>query len=133
MFEKELESKFKKIFGVEKVTFDSPGESLEQGCLFIDIDSCKNTIKDGKAVAMVTGNVNLYGPAPKVPFGFFSKAINKAENSLTKDLFFYDIETNTQRIRDIVQRGFSFIYFFRGQYDPAIGTITSVNIAIEES
>lgn len=133
MFEKELETKFKKIFGVEKVTYDSPGESLEQGCLFIDIDNCKNTIKDGKAVAMVSGNVSLYGVAPKMPFGFFSKAIRNADPELTKDLFFLDIETNTQRIRDLVQRGFSFIYFFRGQYDPAIGTITNVTIAIEES
>jgi len=133
VFEKELETKFKKIFGIAKVTYDSPGESHEQGCLFIDIDSCKNSIKDGKAVAMVTGNVALYGPAPKMPFGFFSKAIRNAEVEFTKDLFFYDIETNTQRIGDIVQRGFSFIYFFRGQYDPAIGTITSINIAIEES
>jgi hypothetical protein len=133
VFEKELENKFKKIFGVAKVTYSSPGESHEQGCLFVDIDNCKNTIKDGKAVAMVAGNVALYGPGPKMPFGFFSKAIRNAEVELTKDLFFFDIESNTQRIGDIVQRGFSFIYFFRGQYDPAIGTITSVNINIEES
>lgn len=133
MFEKELEKKFKKIFGVEKVTYDSPGESIEQGCLFIDIDSCKNTIKDGKAVAMVNGSAFLSAPGPQMPFGFFAKAINKAPVEDTKDLFFFDIETNTQRMRDLVQRGFSFVYFFRGQYDPAIGTITSVTISIEES
>jgi hypothetical protein len=133
VFEKELEGKLKKIFGLEKVTYESPGESSEQGCLFIDIDSCKNTIKDGKAVAMVSGSATIFGPGPKIPFGFFAKAIRNAPVELTKDLFFFDIENNTQRIRDIVQRGFSFIYFFRGQYDPAIGTITSVTIAIEES
>lgn len=133
MFEKELEKKLGKIFGLEKVTYDSPGESFEQGCLFIDIDSCKNTIKDGKAVAMVSGSAVLCGPAPKMPFGFFSKAINKAPLELTKDLFFFDVETNTQRARDIVQRGFSFVYFFRGQHDPAIGTINNVTISIEES
>lgn len=133
MFEKELEDKFKKIFGLSKVTYDSPGESFEQGCLFVDIDNSKNTIKDGKAVAMVTGNAVIYGQSAKIPFGFFSKAIRNAEVELVKDLFFFDIETNTQRMRDIVQRGFSFVYFFRGQYDPDIGTITSINIEIEET
>lgn len=133
MFEKELETKFKKIFGVDKVTYDSPGESQEQGCIFIDVDTCRNTIKDGKAVAMVNGSATMFAPAPSMPFGFLAKAINKAPVELTKDLFFFDIETNTQRIRDLVQRSFSFVYFFRGQYDPAIGTINNVTISIEES
>jgi len=133
MFEKELQEKIQKIFGVEKVTYDAPGESVEQLCIFIDIENSKNTFKDGQVLSMVTGRASMSGPAPKIPFGFFSKAIIKAEKALTKDLFFYDIETNAQRMGDIIQRGFSFVYFFRGQHDPKIGTITSVTISIEES
>ena len=132
MFEKALIDKFKAIFGIEKITYDVPGDSREQNCLFIEIENSKNTFKDGKQLAMVTGNAVIFGPSGKIPFGFFSKAIINADPSLTKDLFFFDIEANTQRFRDIVQRGFSFTYFFNSQYDPAIGTITSVDLNVEE-
>ncbi len=133
MFEKELAEKFKAIFSVEEVDFDTPSESKEQNKLWIEIENPKFSFKDGKAVAMVTGNGIMFGRNDALTFGFFSKAIAKADNSLTKDLFFFDFETNTQRFRDLVQRGFSFTYFFNSQYDPATGTITSVDINIEES
>lgn len=132
MFEKELSEKFGKIFNVAKVTYDSPGDSQEQGCLFIDIDSANPTIKDGKALAIVTGNAFMYAPADKLPFGFFGKAIRKADIALTKDLFFFNIENNSQRFQNIIQRGFSFTYFYRGQFDPEIGTITGITLSIEE-
>lgn len=132
MFEKELAQKFKDIFAIQRVTYDAPGETREQECLFIDVQVSKNTIKDGKALAMVTGSATMFAVAEKLPFGFFSKAIKQADSSLTKDLFFYDIESNTQRFRDIVARGFSFVYFFNIQYDPAIGNITEVDLTFEE-
>lgn len=133
MFEKELAEKFGKIFNIDKVTYNEPGESQEQGCLFIDIDSCNSTIKDGKAVALIEGNAYMYAPSDKLPFGFFAKCIRKADTALTKDLFFFNIENNNQRFQNIIQRGFSFKYFYRGQFDPEIGTITSITILIEES
>lgn len=133
MFEQELVEKFKAIFGIEKVTYDVPGESREQNCLFIEIENCRNSIKDGKAMGMVTGNAVVFQKHGAIPFGFFSKAIARAPATLTKDLFFFDIESNTQRFRDIVQRGFSFTYFFNSQYDPPAGTITSVETTVEES
>jgi len=132
VFEKELAGKFEKIFNVNKVTYDSPGDSQEQGCLFIDVDSCNPTIKDGKALAIVTGQAYMYAPADKLPFGFFAKAIKKSDTALTKDLFFFNIENNAQRFQNIIQRGFSFTYFYRGQFDPEIGTITGITISIEE-
>lgn len=133
MFEQELADKFKRIFGVSKVTYDTPGESREQDCLFIEIENARNEIKDGKAIGMATGNGVIFQKNQAIPFGFFSKAIAKADSSLTKDLFFFDIEANTQRYRDLVQRGFSFTYFFNSQYDPSIGTITSVTTTVEET
>lgn len=133
MFEKELSEKFHKIFNVSKVTYDSPGDAQEQGCLFIDIDSCNPTIKDGKALAIVNGNAYMYAPSDKLPFGFFAKAIRKSDIELTKDLFFFNIENNSQRFQNIIQRGFSFTYFYRGQFDPEIGTITGITLSIEES
>lgn len=137
MFEKELADKFQRIFGVKKVTYDTPELKAdavrEQECLFIEIEDSTNQIKDGRAKAMVTGNAIMVARSEKLPFGFFSKSIKQADPVLTKDLFFFDIEKNVPRFRDIVQRGFSFVYFFDSQYDPAVGTITSVTTTIEES
>lgn len=133
MFEEELAEKFKAIFGVEKVSYDTPGESKEQKTLWIEIEQPKFSFKDGRSKAMVTGNAVMFGRNDALTFGFFSKCISKAPAALTKDLFFTDFEANTQRLRDIVQRGFSFTYFFSSQYDPAIGTITSVTTSVEES
>jgi hypothetical protein len=133
MFETELSNKLKAIFSVKKISYDAPGESQEQDCLFIEIEEPKFSFKDGRIKAMVTGNAIMFGRNEDLKFGFFSKAIAGASKDLTKDLFFSDFESNTQRFRDIVQRGFSFTYFFNSQYDPAIGTITSVDTNIEES
>ena len=133
MFEQELIDKFKAIFGVEKVTYDTPGESREQNCLFIEIENCSSSVTDGEAGGTVTGNAVIFQKHSAIPFGFFTKAIARAPNALTKDLFFFDIEKNTQRYRDLVQRGFSFTYFFNSQFDPPTGTITSVDTTVEES
>lgn len=82
---------------------------------------------------MVTGNAVMFGRNDALTFGFFSKAISNAPNALTKDLFFSDFETNTLRFRDIVQRGFSFTYFFNSQHDPDIGIINEIELTTEES
>lgn len=133
MFEVELEEKLMTIFGVKKVSFAEPGESKEQECLFVQVENALNCIKDGRAISKVTGNAVLFGNADKIPFGFFSKRITQSDPSHTKDLFFFDIEANTLIYQNIIQRGFSFVYFYSAQYDPEQGTITSVDITVEES
>lgn len=133
MFEEKLAEKFKKIFKVAKVTYDQPApEANEQDCIFIEIENAKNTIKDGREKSMVTGNGVIVAQSDKVPFGFFSKSIKEADPELTKDIFFFDLEVNTRRYRNLVQRAFSFVYFFDGQYDPETGSITSVVFIDEE-
>jgi hypothetical protein len=131
VFEQELSDKLKRIFGVKKVTYDEPGQSGEQECLFIEIENSNNVIKDGRAKAMVSGKAVMFGTAGKMPFGFFSKRIAEADPDDTKDFFFYDFESNTRQHRDKVQRGFSFVYFFDSQYDPETGSITSIEISEE--
>lgn len=133
MFEAELQSKLKAIFGAQKVSYDSPGDASEQECLFIEVETANVRITDGKQRAKVSGNCVMFGDNNKLPFGYFTKAIAKADASLTKDLFFFDFEENTRRFKGIVQRGFSFVYFFHSQFDPDIGTITNVDITVEES
>lgn len=137
MFEKELADKFKAIFKCKDVTYDEPGikpdAAREQEVLFVEVENPKFTFKDGGVRAMVTGKAVMYGRNDALTFGYFAKGIAEAPASLTKDLFFKDMEGNARRFRDIVERGFSFTYFFNSQYDPAIGTITSVDINIEET
>jgi len=134
VLENELKEKFKKIFAVRKVTFDNPGESQEQECLFIEIEDCKSAIKDGVEKHKVTGNAVFFANADKMPLGYFSKRIKQADHDDTKDLFFFDFESNSRRNLNIVQRGFSFVYFSSAQYDPKVGEITSIDLttAIEE-
>lgn len=126
MFESELADKFKTIFGIKKVTYDQPSEAKEQDCIFVEITESKNVIKNGRAHARVSGNAVLFAQGDKVPFGFLSKRIMQAESDLTRNLFFFDIESNTKIYGNIVNRGFSFVYFFSEDYDPEVGTITSV-------
>jgi len=133
MFEKELAEKLKAIFKVKDVTFDAPGESREQDKLFIEIEEPHFRFTDKKARALVTGKGTMFGRNDALTFGFFSQAIALAPHSLTKDLIFRDFETNTLRFRDIVERGFSFTYFFNSQFDPAVGNMAGVSITIEET
>lgn len=138
--EEQLKELFKKIFQVQKVTFDTwdpNDESVrEQKCLFIEIASSKVAFRKQAEVQMVQGSAIIVARAEEIPVGFFAKAIEKAglspEGDLTKDLFFFDFETNNRRFRDIVVRGFSYVYFFRGQYDPDTGSIETVDITVEQ-
>ena len=130
MFETKLSAKFKTIFGVEKVTYNQPSESQEQRCLFIEIEDAKNSFKAGRMLSMIRGKAVLFAQNDQLPFGFFSKAIEQHPKE-TKDLFFYDMEENTRTYQNLVQRSFSFVYFFDGQYDPDVGTIDNVNLTLE--
>ena len=120
------------IFQVRKVRYDQPGESKEQECLFVEIQSARNLIRQGTEISKVTGTGVIFGNAEKIPFGFFSKQIERASQDLTKNLFFYDFEENALLYENIVGRSFSFVYFFKNQYDPEQGQITSVVTTVEE-
>jgi hypothetical protein len=57
------------------------------------------------------------------------KFIRLADPEDTKDLFFFDMETNAGYFRNLTERSLSFVYFFSGQYDPSLGSITSIEIS----
>lgn len=127
MFRKELSDKFKSIFGLAKVTYDMPGvDAKEQDCLFVSIEKWRPVVNKGRIRGMAYGKGFMYGPNDKIPFGFFTKAIFQASHDLTKDIFFYEIESGQNLFLNIGQKGFSFVYFFNGQYDPNAGSITSI-------
>jgi hypothetical protein len=139
MFEKSLIEKFERIFDMKcsldlsKIKFTEQGYSGEQECLFIEIASSRNSIKEKRQVAHITGQVKVFANADKLPFGYFSKKIAEADPDDTHDLFFYDIEDNSNLYLNVVQRTFSFRYFFDSQYNPSLGTITSVDLTTQVS
>jgi hypothetical protein len=132
LFENALKAKLKRIFGVEKVSYDRPApDAMEQQCLFVDIDSSRSRVTHGKAVAKVVGSISLFANSEKVPFGFFNKKLHLANHSDTADLFFYNIDTNDKIIGNIVERRCGFVYLFSGQFDPDAGLINEVDLTFE--
>lgn len=126
VFEEQLSDQMKRIFSVSKVTYSQPSETREQDCLFLDIEVAKSFAKNGTLVSKVRGVGTIFSNYEKIPFGHLNKRIQLADVADTKDLFFFDIDTNTKTYVNLVQRTFSFVYFFSGQYDPDNGTLTSI-------
>lgn len=127
MFEKALKDRMQRIFALNKVSFDRPSpDALEQECLFIEINNARNRVSAGQAWARVEGQCKVFVNAEKLPFGFFTKKIRMAEADLSRDLFFYNIEDQTKIYGNIVERRFDFVYFWKGEYDPDQGELTSI-------
>lgn len=133
MFEKELAERLRLLFKMKKVTFDQPGESNEQDCIFVSVENPRIRFKDGRATARVSGKITIQGNSERIPFGFLSKAYQEADSALKKDIVFLNMEQNEKYYRNLVQRTCDFVYFFSTQYDPNMGTIDSVDITIEET
>ncbi len=131
MFESSLKAKLKKIFDMKKVTYDHSGKDFEQECIFIEVESCKSTIKDALQIAEVRGKLKVFATNDKLPYGYFNKKIAQADNTDTKDLFFYEIEDNSGYYGNLVERSMSFVYFFSSQHNPNLGTITSIQTTTE--
>jgi hypothetical protein len=133
VFKKDLAERLKAIFDLDKVTFDKPGESQEQECAFVVIDNAVCRVSDAKSSAKVTGTLVIYANSDKLPYGYFAKQIEKADPSQTGPIFFYNFEENSGMEVNIVERRANFLYLFDSQYDPAIGTLTQVNLSISET
>jgi len=126
VFGAQLAEQLKRIFSVSKVTYAQLRENQEQDCIFVDIESAKSFPKNGTLKSKVTGVGTIFSNYEKIPFGHLNKRIQLADAADTKDLFFFDIDVNTKTYVNLVQRTFSFVYFFSGQYDPDNGTLTSI-------
>ena len=133
MFEATLQAQLKAIFDFEKVVFDKPSESQEQEGVFVDITKSKCKIKDKRQIATVNGVIHVFANLDKLPFGYFSKCIDAASAELKEGFFFYDLEESKGTYRNIVERSLSFVYLFDSQYDPNVGSITSINLSYSES
>lgn len=132
MFERVLLERMKRIFDLRKITFDRPSESHEQECGFIEITNVKARIRDGRQSAHVVGRLHIFGPISKLPFGYLAQRIDQAVAADRAGIFF-QVEENRGTYRDIVERSMGFVFLYDGQYDPAIGQLTEVNINLTET
>ena len=131
MFKSTLTAQIKSIFEIDRISYDLPGESKEQEGLFIDVSTVQARVKDGRAVARVTGVIRVFAVSGKLPYGFFVKKIDGADPADKDGLYFYNFEENKGTYRNIIERSVGFQYFFDSQYNPAIGTIESVDLTME--
>lgn len=135
MFRADLERRLKGIFGFAKVTFNSPSDdadgAFEQDCAFVEIDDCQSGAGFGAAHCKVDGTLRTFTQDDKMPYGFLVKKLRQAPPALSKDLYFYAIDTNVpnspSRIQNIHERRTRFVFLYIEQYDPDQGEITSVN------
>lgn len=126
MFESQLQDTLQRIFGFKKSRYDDPGESLEQECLFINIESAKVDARDSREHARVQGECFVHANFDKLPYGYFAKRIRAADVSDTRKFFFFEIDENTPIKNNIVRRSFRFIFTYDNQFDPRQGSITSI-------
>lgn len=131
--EKDMEGKLRRIFGLEKVSFDLASISKEQEGIHIAVERCVTRIKDKREIARVTGKIIVFASTKKMPMGFFQRQLDKADPADKQDFFFSDFEANVGQLVDIVERSASFVYFYNGQYDPSIGRIESINLTTSET
>lgn len=128
MFEAELKEKLQRIFGVRKATYEQPSEAKEQEVIFISIETATSKVTQGLGVAMAQGSFSIFASSEKMPFGYINKRINLAANSDTKDFVFYNIDENQKYFGNLVERKSSFTFFYRGDYDPNQGDLTSIEL-----
>jgi hypothetical protein len=126
VFEKDLKERLQRIFDFQKTRFDDPGESMEQECLFINIEQAMCHIKEKKQIAQVSGQFFVFATFDKLPYGYFVKQIHKAYLDDTAKFFFHEIDTNLPVMNNIVRRSVRFVFFFEAEYDPRQGSLTSV-------
>jgi hypothetical protein len=134
LVEKELKDKLQRIFDLKRASYDQPSLSdagvpvTEQQCLFIDVETPKFTVKDGRAVGRISGRGMVLAPNDKLTFGYFALKLKKAKYADTKDFYFFELDQNAKVIGNVVSRTFGFIYFFNSELDPNIGNIDSASI-----
>ena len=127
-----LETQIKAIFDLDKVTFDHPGESMEQECAFIDVKKNHCRVKDAREVAKLEGTLHIFAQVSKLPLDYFGKCIDLAAAEDKRGLVFLNPE-NRGTFGNIAERTIDFVFLFDSQYDPNLGTFDSIEISVTEN
>ncbi len=127
-----LKKKLETIFGL-KVTFDAPSDAFEQDKLFVEIQTGRDNVGSGRTTAEYTGALVIFSKNESLPYGFFGKKISEASPDLTKEFFFWGIDTNNltspARYVNLTERRTNFKFLFRENYQTAQGRLTDVDFS----
>jgi len=130
MWHAALEKDLKEIFGLKKVLFGTPAFHKEQDVLFCQVNESRNKVRQGRASAIIGGNVSVIGLLGKNNSGYLSKRIALAPASITSRFVFMREEQPVQ-MSDYEERfnvyNVGFLYFYKEQYNPPSGKITAVD------
>ncbi len=100
--------------------------------MFISVSRAVTKINTARQIGKFEGDITVYADSGRMPFGYFTKKLNQADLEDTRG-FFFGPEENVDTYRGIDQRQFSFTFLYDSQYDPAIGTITSIDLSVTET
>lgn len=131
----DIKNRLEKIFGIKRVSFDTPEDTkdIEQDVLFVTIDDAQSRPSEGVVKSRVSGTLRIYSQIEKIPIGFFSKRIDRADPELTKPFFFFDVEQVVPIYQSISERSARFLFLHTAQYNPPRGTITELEFPDGES
>src|SRR5690606_34281477 len=95
-------------------------------------EQCATRASKGILGAKVTGSVTIFSQVDKLPYGFFAKRIEQAKLEHTRDIFFFDVDTDVAsspaRIQNIAERRCTFVYLYRAPYNPAKGQMEGLDL-----
>lgn len=132
MIRASLKQKLEAIFGLP-VTFDAPSEAFEQAKIFVEIEKGRDNAGSGQVTAEYTGSLLVFTKQDALPYGFFAKKLSTADPSLTKDFFFWGLDTNNltspARYVNLTERRASFKYLYRETWQSAQGKLTDVDFS----
>jgi hypothetical protein len=135
MFEKDLQRRLERIFGVPKVTYNAANpEAPEQDTIFVEVENVAvrmMSASGGRQSAKVTGALLVFSQAERTTYGFFRKRVEQADPDDTRGLFFGN-EVNAGNIENVCARRVSFQFLYDSQYDPDKGEMNDVAITITE-
>jgi hypothetical protein len=133
MFEKELQRRLERIFGVCKVTYlAADAAAPEQDCIFVEVDDVASRMQasgGGRQTCKVTGSLLVFSQAERTTYGFFRKRAEQADPADTRGLYIGP-ETNAGTIENVCARRVAFQFLYDSQYDPDRGEMTSLETTL---
>lgn len=135
MFRADLEARLKKIFGANKIIFDSFNLGKEQEALFVDIDNARDYIITGGRGVLVDGRISICGPADKHKYGWMHSKIEMARKTETETFIFGRNETQIKfqhNNNEFIKYDIDFIYRYKVDFNPISAKIESAEINSQE-